>query len=247
MSVVLALVAGALGADLPAARRGPISCRPPGGCSARTTGGHRAGDRGRDPHRARRVGGGKAGRALLGAGRGVGNEPGLSVDRATVAVRPPSRSGCSASSTTCSAATTGPAGFKGSRSGALLQGADHHRLPEAVRAARGGGGRASSRTPGFASGRRLPGRRGAHRAGGPTSATCSTGAPGRHDQVRASSPTCRWPSCSARVRPGVAIAPVMGATIALLPDDLNERLMLGDSGANVIGRGARPRCGAGPG
>jgi hypothetical protein len=34
---------------------------------------------------------------------------------------------------------------------------------------------------------------------------------------------------------GVAIAPVMGATIALLPDDLHERLMLGDSGANVIG------------
>ena len=34
---------------------------------------------------------------------------------------------------------------------------------------------------------------------------------------------------------GVAIAPVMGAAIALLPDDLNERLMLGDSGANVIG------------
>jgi UDP-GlcNAc:undecaprenyl-phosphate/decaprenyl-phosphate GlcNAc-1-phosphate transferase len=34
---------------------------------------------------------------------------------------------------------------------------------------------------------------------------------------------------------GVAIAPAMGAAIALLPDDLNERVMLGDAGANVIG------------
>ncbi len=34
---------------------------------------------------------------------------------------------------------------------------------------------------------------------------------------------------------GVAIAPVMGAALALLPDDLKERLMLGDTGANVIG------------
>lgn len=34
---------------------------------------------------------------------------------------------------------------------------------------------------------------------------------------------------------GIAIAPVMGAAIALLPDDLGERLMLGDAGANVIG------------
>jgi UDP-N-acetylmuramyl pentapeptide phosphotransferase/UDP-N-acetylglucosamine-1-phosphate transferase len=34
---------------------------------------------------------------------------------------------------------------------------------------------------------------------------------------------------------GVAIAPVMGAALGLLPDDLGERLMLGDTGANVIG------------
>jgi len=34
---------------------------------------------------------------------------------------------------------------------------------------------------------------------------------------------------------GVAIAPVMGAAFALLPDDLGERLMLGDAGANVLG------------
>jgi UDP-GlcNAc:undecaprenyl-phosphate/decaprenyl-phosphate GlcNAc-1-phosphate transferase len=34
---------------------------------------------------------------------------------------------------------------------------------------------------------------------------------------------------------GVAIAPVMGASFGLLGDDLHERLMLGDTGANVIG------------
>jgi UDP-GlcNAc:undecaprenyl-phosphate/decaprenyl-phosphate GlcNAc-1-phosphate transferase len=34
---------------------------------------------------------------------------------------------------------------------------------------------------------------------------------------------------------GIALAPVMGATLGLLPDDLRERLMLGDTGANVIG------------
>jgi UDP-GlcNAc:undecaprenyl-phosphate/decaprenyl-phosphate GlcNAc-1-phosphate transferase len=34
---------------------------------------------------------------------------------------------------------------------------------------------------------------------------------------------------------GVAIAPVMGAAFGLLGDDLRERLMLGDAGANVIG------------
>lgn len=34
---------------------------------------------------------------------------------------------------------------------------------------------------------------------------------------------------------GVAIAPVMGAAFGLLPDDLGERLMIGDTGAMVIG------------
>jgi UDP-GlcNAc:undecaprenyl-phosphate GlcNAc-1-phosphate transferase len=34
---------------------------------------------------------------------------------------------------------------------------------------------------------------------------------------------------------GVAIAPAMGAAFALLPDDLGERVMLGDTGANVVG------------
>ncbi len=34
---------------------------------------------------------------------------------------------------------------------------------------------------------------------------------------------------------GVALAPVVGAGIGLLPEDLTERLMLGDAGANVLG------------
>jgi UDP-N-acetylmuramyl pentapeptide phosphotransferase/UDP-N-acetylglucosamine-1-phosphate transferase len=34
---------------------------------------------------------------------------------------------------------------------------------------------------------------------------------------------------------GVALAPVVGACCAVLPDDLGERLMLGDGGANVLG------------
>jgi len=34
---------------------------------------------------------------------------------------------------------------------------------------------------------------------------------------------------------GVAVAPVMGASLGILGDDLRERVMLGDAGANVIG------------
>jgi UDP-GlcNAc:undecaprenyl-phosphate/decaprenyl-phosphate GlcNAc-1-phosphate transferase len=34
---------------------------------------------------------------------------------------------------------------------------------------------------------------------------------------------------------GIAIAPVIGAFVALAPEDLGERLMLGDIGANVLG------------
>lgn len=35
--------------------------------------------------------------------------------------------------------------------------------------------------------------------------------------------------------PGVAVAPVIGAALGLLGDDLNEHLMLGDTGANALG------------
>ena len=34
---------------------------------------------------------------------------------------------------------------------------------------------------------------------------------------------------------GIAVAPLIGATVGLLPEDLHERLMLGDTGANVLG------------
>ena len=34
---------------------------------------------------------------------------------------------------------------------------------------------------------------------------------------------------------GVAIAPLMGAALAILPEDLREAVMLGDTGANVLG------------
>jgi len=34
---------------------------------------------------------------------------------------------------------------------------------------------------------------------------------------------------------GVAAAPLMGAALGILPDDLRERVMLGDTGANVLG------------
>lgn len=34
---------------------------------------------------------------------------------------------------------------------------------------------------------------------------------------------------------GIAVAPVVGAAVGLLPEDLGERMMLGDTGANVLG------------
>jgi UDP-N-acetylmuramyl pentapeptide phosphotransferase/UDP-N-acetylglucosamine-1-phosphate transferase len=169
----------------------------------------------------------EAGRALLGAA-GVGNEPGLSVDRAEVLF---------------AAFAFGllgfiddvlggddARGFKG-HMGALFQG----RITTGFLKLFGGAGVAVVlvATPGFASGRRLlvdavlialaanlgnlldraPGR----------TIKCALIAYVPLAIVLGTSPA------------GVAIAPAMGAAIALLPDDLGERLMLGDSGANVIG------------
>ena len=34
---------------------------------------------------------------------------------------------------------------------------------------------------------------------------------------------------------GIAVAPLMGAAVGVLPEDLHERVMLGDTGANVLG------------
>ena len=49
------------------------------------------------------------------------------------------------------------------------------------------------------------------------------------------SPTCPIAIVIGTAPIGIAIAPVMGAAFGLLGDDLHERLMLGDTGANVIG------------
>ena len=34
---------------------------------------------------------------------------------------------------------------------------------------------------------------------------------------------------------GMAVAPLMGAAVGVLPEDLRERVMLGDTGANILG------------
>jgi len=171
----------------------------------------------------------EAGRALLGAA-GVGNTPGLTTDRAEVLF---------------AAFAFGllgfiddvlggddARGFKG-HVGALLQG----RITTGFLKLFGGAGVAVVlvATPGFASGRRLlvdavlialaanlgnlldraPGR----------TIKCALIAYVPLAIVLGTSPA------------GIAIAPAMGAAIALLPDDLGERLMLGDSGANVVGPG----------
>ena len=88
-------------------------------------------------------------------------------------------------------------------------------------------------TPGFKSGARSSSTPCSSRSP-PTSATCSTA----RRAARSSSgwwPTCPSRSPSAAAPIGIAIAPVMGAAFGLLGDDLHERLMLGDTGANVIG------------
>jgi UDP-GlcNAc:undecaprenyl-phosphate/decaprenyl-phosphate GlcNAc-1-phosphate transferase len=169
----------------------------------------------------------EAGRALLGAA-GVGNEPGLSVDRAEVLF---------------AAFAFGllgfiddvlgdddARGFKG-HVGALVQG----RITTGFLKLFGGAGVAVVlvATPGFATGRRLL-IDAVLIALAANLGNLLDRAPGRTIKcalvlyvplaiVLGTSPA------------GVAIAPVIGAAIALLPDDLGERVMLGDSGANVIG------------
>ena len=77
-------------------------------------------------------------------------------------------------------------------------------------------------------------RRRADRARGEPRATCFDRAPGRTTKFAL---LCYVPIafvCGTGAT-GVATAVVVGAGLALLPDDLREHLMLGDTGANVLG------------
>jgi hypothetical protein len=171
----------------------------------------------------------EAGRALLGA-RGVGNEPG-SPSTAPRCCSPRSRSGCSASSTTCSGGDE-RRGFKG-HVGALFQG----RITTGFLKLFGGAGVAVVlvATPGFARGRRLLVGRRADRARGQPRATCSTARPGRTIKCALVAYRAARDRARDESRPGSRSHRRWARRSRLLPDDLGERLMLGDSGANVIG------------
>ena len=143
-----------------------------------------------------------------------------------------SASGCSASSTT-SSATAIARGFRG-HVGALGHGARHHRALQArgwCRArARARVGRAR-RTRASQTVR----RRRAHRARGQSRRTCSTVRPAATTKFAI---VCYVPdrcSCAGPAQPASRLRSSLGAALALLPDDLRERLMLGDTGANVLG------------
>lgn len=169
----------------------------------------------------------EAGRAVLGA-LGVGDEPGLTVDRSLVLFAVFGFGLLGFVDDVLGEATA--RGFRG-HLGALARG----RITTGFLKLFGGAGIAVVlvATPGFATGRRLvvdavlialaanlgnlldraPGRtlKAALVAYVPLALVLGTG-----------------PA-------GVAIAPAMGASFALLPDDLAERTMLGDTGANVVG------------
>jgi UDP-N-acetylmuramyl pentapeptide phosphotransferase/UDP-N-acetylglucosamine-1-phosphate transferase len=169
----------------------------------------------------------EAGRAVLGA-LGVGDQPGLTTDRALVLL---AVFGFGLLGLLDDLIGDGSArGFSG-HVGALL----HGRITTGFLKLFGGAGVAVVlvATPGFATGRRLL------VAAVLIALAANLGnlldrAPGRTLKCAAVAyvPLAIVLGGSAA---GVAIAPAMGAAFALLPDDLSERLMLGDTGANVVG------------
>lgn len=169
----------------------------------------------------------EAGRAVLGA-LGVGDQPGLTTDRALVLL---AVFGFGLLGLLDDLVGDGTArGFRG-HVGALLQG----RITTGFLKLFGGAGVAVVlvATPGFATGRRLL-VDAVLIALAANLGNLLDRAPGRTLKCAAVAyvPLAIVLGGSAA---GVAIAPAMGAAFALLPDDLSERLMLGDTGANVVG------------
>ena len=169
----------------------------------------------------------EAGRAVLGA-LGVGDQPGLTTDRALVLL---AVFGFALLGLLDDLIGDGSArGFRG-HVGALL----HGRITTGFLKLFGGAGVAVVlvATPGFATGRRLL-VDAVLIALAANLGNLLDRAPGRTLKCAAVAyvPLAIALGGSAA---GVAIAPAMGAAFALLPDDLSERLMLGDTGANVVG------------
>ena len=171
----------------------------------------------------------EAGRSLFGA-FGVGDAP---ADTAAAArgARRASVSGCSACST-ISSGTQADHGFRG-HLGALA----HGRVTTgAVKIVGGGRARASC-----SSARVAPDASGARVVADALLVALAANlanlfdrAPGRAIKIG----LLAWIPIALVARAdsvGVAIAPVVGAFAGLLGDDLHERLMLGDTGSNVIG------------